>query len=44
MIKSPILKSPEKIIIYTIPDVAGNRKCKPYIEIINGTDFSLVRY
>lgn len=41
-IKSPILKSPEKIVVYTIPDVSGSGKCKPYVEIINGTDFSTI--
>lgn len=40
IIKSPALKSPHKIILHTIPDVAGNTKCKPYVEIINGIDFS----
>jgi phosphatidylinositol-3,4,5-trisphosphate 3-phosphatase/dual-specificity protein phosphatase PTEN len=39
LIKSPVLKSPDKIVITTIPDVAGNGKCKPYVEIVNGTDF-----
>ncbi len=41
-IKSPILKCPNKIIIYNTPDVGGSGKCKPYIEIVNGSDFSLV--
>jgi len=41
-IKSPSLKSPQKIVIHTIPDVAGNGKCKPYVEIVNGTDFQMV--
>ena len=43
MIKAPILKSPEKICIYNIPDVSGSGKCKPYLEIVKGEDFSLVR-
>lgn len=37
-----MLKSPEKIVIHTIPDISGNGKCKPYVEIVNGTDFKLV--
>jgi hypothetical protein len=41
-VKSPILKCPEKVIIHTIPDVAGNGKCKPYLEIVNGNDFELI--
>jgi hypothetical protein len=40
MIKSPILKSPEKIVIYTIPEI-GN-KVKPYLEVVSGKDFSVV--
>jgi hypothetical protein len=36
------LKCPEKIIIHTIPDVAGTGKCKPYLEIVSGMDFSMV--
>lgn len=39
-IKSPILKSPEKIIVYTIPEI-GN-KVKPYIEVVSGKDFTVV--
>lgn len=42
MIKSPLLKSPEKIVVYTIPDVSGSGKCKPYVEIINGNDFTKI--
>ena len=41
-IKSPILKSPEKLVVHTIPDVSGSGKCKPYVEIINGIDFSIL--
>jgi hypothetical protein len=39
-IKAPILKSPEKIIVYTIPEI-GN-KVKPYIEVVSGKDFTVV--
>ena len=39
---SPILKSPEKIVVHTIPDVSGSGKCKPYLEIINGLDFTII--
>lgn len=42
IVKSPIIKIPEKIVIYNAPDIAGNSKIKPYIEIVNGTDFSLI--
>lgn len=42
MIKSPTLKSPDKIVIYTIPDVSGNGRCKPYVEIVNGVNFEIV--
>ena len=41
-VNSPILKSPEKIVVYTIPDVSGSGKCKPYLEIINGLDFEII--
>ena len=41
-IKSPILKSPEKIIIHTIPDMAGSGKCKPYVTILDMRDFSKI--
>ena len=40
LINSPILKSPEKIVIHTIPEINASGKCKPFIEIVNGTDFS----
>jgi hypothetical protein len=36
------LKSPEKIVVYTIPDVSGSGKCKPYVEIVNGNDFTTI--
>lgn len=36
------MKSPEKVIIYTIPDVSGNGRCKPYLEIVNGVDFEII--
>lgn len=39
LIKSPILKSPEKIIIHTIPELNSSGKCRPYVEILNGTNF-----
>eukprot|EP00347_Sterkiella_histriomuscorum_P023468 403334529 len=42
LIKSPIMKSPEKIVIHTIPLVSKKMKCKPYAEILNGTDFSMI--
>jgi hypothetical protein len=42
LIKSPVLKSPEKIVIYTIPIVSKRGNCRPFVEIVNGTDFSLV--
>ena len=42
IVKSPMLKSPEKIVVYTIPDVSGSGKCKPYAEIVNGNDFTLI--
>jgi hypothetical protein len=42
IVKSPSLKSPEKIIIYTIPDVSGNQNCKPYVELVNESDFTKV--
>lgn len=41
-IKSPILKSPVKIIVHTIPDMAGSGKCKPYMTILNMRDFSKI--
>lgn len=43
IIKSPCLKSPHTIMVHTIPKISGNNKCKPYVEIINAADFSLVR-
>jgi len=39
IIKSPSLKSPEKIVIHTIPEINHTGKCKPFVEIVNGTDF-----
>lgn len=42
VIKSPVLKSPEKVVVYTIPDLVGSGKCKPYLEIVSGGDFSMV--
>ena len=39
---SPVLKSPDKIMVYTIPDVSGSGKCKPYLEIVNGVDFDTI--
>ena len=36
------MKSPEKIVVQTIPDVSGSGRCKPYVEIINGTDFTTI--
>ena len=44
IIKSPAIKIPEKVVVHTIPDIAGNGKFQPYIEIVNGTNFKLVRY
>jgi hypothetical protein len=41
-IKCPILKSPEKIIIHTIPDMAGSGKCKPYCTILKIADFTKI--
>ena len=41
LVKSPILKSPEKIIVHTIPEIT--KKVKPYIEIVSGKDFSVVK-
>ena len=29
-------------MVNTIPDVSGSGKCKPYVEIINGTDFTTI--
>ena len=40
IIKSPVLKSPDKILIFNQPDINGSGKVKPYVEIVNGTDFS----
>jgi hypothetical protein len=40
IIKSPVLKIPEKIIVYNQRDINGTGKLKPYVKIINGTDFS----
>jgi hypothetical protein len=42
LVKTPLLKSPDKIIVHTIPDVSGSGKCKPYVEIINGVDFDTI--
>ena len=41
-IKSPILKSPQKIVVHTIPDMGGSGKCKPYLTIINVMDFNKI--
>jgi hypothetical protein len=41
-IKTPLIKQPTKIIVYTIPDLAGNGKLTPYVEIVNGTNFKLL--
>ncbi len=41
-IRSPILKSPEKIVVHSIPDVSGSGKCKPYLQIVNGSDFTTI--
>jgi len=43
MIKSPILKYPHKVVLVAVPDVSGNQKCRPYLEVVNGIDFQLVR-
>jgi hypothetical protein len=40
LIRAPILKSPEKIIIHTIPEIG--KKVKPYLEVVSGKDFSVV--
>lgn len=29
-------------MIHTIPEINSSGKCKPFVEIVNGTDFSLV--
>jgi phosphatidylinositol-3,4,5-trisphosphate 3-phosphatase/dual-specificity protein phosphatase PTEN len=42
IIKSPVLKTPTKIVVHTIPDVTGNKSCRPFVEIVNGIDFSVV--
>lgn len=42
VVRSPALKCPDKIVVYTIPDVSGSGKCKPYLEIVNGNDYSLI--
>jgi hypothetical protein len=42
LIKSPVLKTPEKIVIYTIPIMNADGYCKPYVEIVNGINFSTV--
>ncbi len=42
IIKSPILKSPEKIVVHTVPDMAGSGKCRPYVTILNMRDFSKI--
>lgn len=41
-IKTPLIKQPTKIIVHTIPDLAGNGKLTPYVEIVNGTNFKLL--
>ena len=43
-IKAPAIKVPQKVVVYTIPDLAGNGKFSPYIEIVNGTNFKLVSF
>lgn len=42
LIKSPILKCPRRVILHYCPDVSGNGKVKPYLEIINGENFKLI--
>ena len=42
LVKSPILKQPEKLIIYSPPDVNGSNILKPYLEVIDGSNFSMV--
>ena len=42
IIRSPMLKSPEKIVIHTIPLVSKRGNCRPFVEILNGVDFSTV--
>lgn len=42
LIRSPILKSPHKIVVHTIPEVSGSGKCKPYVEIVNGVNFEVI--
>ena len=41
-IKTPLIKQPTKIVVHTIPDLAGNGKLTPYVEIVNGTNFHLL--
>ncbi|CDW90252.1 phosphatidylinositol--trisphosphate 3-phosphatase [Stylonychia lemnae] len=41
-VKSPVLKQPKQITIHTIPLVSKKGHCKPYIEILNGTDFQTI--
>ena len=41
MVRSPIIKLPEKILIHTIPNISSG-KCKPYVEIVRGSDFELI--
>jgi phosphatidylinositol-3,4,5-trisphosphate 3-phosphatase/dual-specificity protein phosphatase PTEN len=43
VIKSPVIKVPEKVVVHTIPDLAGNGKFSPYVEVVNGTNFEMVR-
>ena len=42
IIKTPLIKQPTKIVVHTIPDLAGNGKLTPYVEIVNGTNFQLL--
>lgn len=43
IVKSPVIKIPERVVVKTIPDLAGNGRFSPYIEVVNGSNFELVR-
>ena len=42
IVRSPVLKKPLRLVISTYPTAMDPISVKPFMEIVNGTDFSLV--
>jgi len=38
---APVIKILDKVVVTTIPKVS-NKRITPYLEVMNGTDFSMI--